>query len=134
MAGMFSSIGPTGPCTALAPRSTASFRALAASFTRNAMALAEGPWASRKAAAWPDGSMLRMKLMSPWRNRSTFFERCLETAVKPISLEQVLQPLRLGRGELDELEAVGAQRVFEKVAALRLHVDGHRGSLLSGVS
>ena len=32
-----------------------------------AMAFAEGPWTSRKAAAWPDGSMLRMKLMSPWR-------------------------------------------------------------------
>ena len=26
----------------------------------------QGPWAWRNAAAWPDGSMLRMKLMSPW--------------------------------------------------------------------
>ncbi len=39
----------------------------AASLTRKAMALAEGPWAWRNSAAWPVGSMLRMKLMSPWR-------------------------------------------------------------------
>ena len=96
---MFSSIGPTGPETAVAPRSTASFSALAASFTRKAMALAEGPWTLRNSAGWPEGSMLRMKLMSPWRNRSTFFERCLDTAVKPISSNRPFS--RSGSGEVN---------------------------------
>jgi hypothetical protein len=36
--------------TGLAPRSTASLNALAASRTRKAMALAEGPWTSRNSA------------------------------------------------------------------------------------
>ena len=67
MAGMFSSIGPARFSTAVAPRSTARARALPASFTRKAMALAEGPCRSRKAATWPLGSMLTRKLMSPWR-------------------------------------------------------------------
>ena len=81
---MFSSMGPTGPSTGLAPRSSASAIALAASRTRKAMALAEGPWIWRKSAGWPLGSMFSRKLMSPWRMRMTLFERCLETAVKPI--------------------------------------------------
>jgi len=40
-------------------------------------------------------------------------------------LEQALEPLRLGRGELHEFEAIGAERVLEEVAALGRGLDVH---------
>src|SRR3546814_4808139 len=65
IAGMLSSIGPALPSTGVAPLSIVSLSALAASCTLKAMALADGPCIERKLAACPDGSILRMKLMSP---------------------------------------------------------------------
>ena len=43
--------------------------------------------------------MFRMKLMSPWRKRSTCLERCRETAVKPIFSNRSLS--RSGSGEVN---------------------------------
>src|SRR5262245_3796874 len=75
IAGMRSSIGPTSVSTGFAPSSTARLKARAASFTRNAMAQAEGPCA--RANCWPNprGSALITKLMSPWRCSVTFLLR-----------------------------------------------------------
>src|SRR5689334_14920399 len=47
------------------------------------MPQAEGPCSAAKYAAWLLGSLLMMKLMSPWRYSSTCLERCLATSVKP---------------------------------------------------
>ena len=67
MAGMLSSIGPTGPWYGLAPSSSARLYAFAASFTRMANAHAEGPCTRANDCAKLSGSRFTMKLMRPWR-------------------------------------------------------------------
>ena len=65
--GMLSSIGPAWPGPGFAPRSRARCQALAASFTRKAMAQTEGPCTRAKDWAKLSGSPFRMKFTSPWR-------------------------------------------------------------------
>src|SRR5262245_31023490 len=81
--GMLSSMGPAVAGPGFAPRSSARRYAFAASFTRNAMAHADGPCVRANACPNESGSALMMKLMSPWACSVTFFERCRATAGKP---------------------------------------------------
>ena len=67
IAGMLSSIGPTGPWWGLAPRASARCEAFAASFTRIAKAQADGPCTRAKDCAKLSGSRLTMKLTPPCR-------------------------------------------------------------------
>ena len=84
IAGMFSSIGPGRLGTPHAPCATAWLYAAAASPTRNAMAQMDGPCTRANDCANESGSALTMKLISPCRYSSTFFERWRAIAVKPI--------------------------------------------------
>ena len=52
-----------------------------------------------------------MKLISPWRYSITFLWRCRAMAVKPMRSNSAPMRGGVGRGVLDELEAVGAHRV-----------------------
>src|SRR5687768_13119548 len=83
IAGMCNSIGPTRVSTGFAPRSMQRLYAAAASFTRKAIAQAEGPCS--RAKCWPklSGSALMMKLMSPCRCSVTFLLRCRAVTGKP---------------------------------------------------
>ena len=89
------------------------------------MAQALGPWALAKSSAKLPGSALMMKLMSPCRCRVTFLRLCLATAGKPILVNSERSSSRIGRGIFDELEAVGAHRVFEAQRALFGDSGGH---------
>src|SRR5688572_11281418 len=84
IAGMRSSIGPTSVSTGFAPRETARRNAAAASFTRNAIAQAEGPCARANCWPKPPGSALMTKLMSPWRCSVTFLLRWRAATGKPM--------------------------------------------------
>ena len=114
IAGMLSSIGPTGLATGVAPRSQARLKAAAASRTRKAIAQAEGPCSCAKRWPKPSGSALMMKLMSPCVQRDVLGAMAGHHR-EAHALEQRAQQDRIGRGVLDELEAVGAHRVVEKV-------------------
>jgi hypothetical protein len=67
IAGMFSSIGPTGPWCGFAPESSARWYAFAAFFTRMANAHAEGPCTRANDCAKLSGSRFTTKLMLPCR-------------------------------------------------------------------
>src|SRR6185503_18404507 len=83
IAGICSSIGPTRVSTGFAPRSMQRLYAAAASFTRKAIAHADGPCS--RAKCWPklSGSALMMKLMSPCLCNVTFLLRCRAVTGKP---------------------------------------------------
>ena len=67
IAGMLSSMGPTGPWWGRAPSSRARWYALAAFRTRMANAQADGPCTRAKDCAKLSGSRFTMKLTRPCR-------------------------------------------------------------------
>jgi hypothetical protein len=69
-----------------------------------------------------------MKLMSPWRYSSTFFERCFATSEKPSFSNSGSSVAGHGRREFDELEAHQPHRVVIQVGA----GGGRRGDVGGG--
>ena len=69
-----------------------------------------------KSAAKLSGSALTMKLISPWRYSATSLQRWRATRAKPRLSNSALELAGIGRGELDELEAIRAHRVVERHA------------------
>ena len=108
--GMFSSMGPAVAGPGFAPSSSARRYANAASFTRNAMAQAEGPCCARERLR----ERIRLRVDDEV-DVALPMQRDVLRAVtrhdrKPEPLEQRAQQVRIRRGVLDELESIRAHR------------------------
>ena len=131
MPGMFSSIAEARVGISQAPRSSAWRQAWAASRTRSAIAVKAGVLVGAASPGSGSGWALTMTFIVPWRYSTTSRERCRATGVTQ-ALQQCAQRVRLRGRELDELDAVHAERVA-RLGVVLVDLQGH-GRLRQGTS